>query len=147
MKEIPILYVRINQWGIVTFVLLSLLLQFPWLIVGLWLIEGAGFIWGLKGNLFIRLIKPIFSKKVLKGKTEAAELQKFNNGIAVSLLTFSVLFFALGWTIPGYIAALFVATAAFIAICGFCIGCVIYFQFKQWKARRSSTILNEKADS
>lgn len=133
MKEIPISYVRTNQWGIVILVLLSIFLQSPWVIVGLWAIELAGLLWGAKGNLFVRMVIPFLAKK--EGTTEAAELQRFNNGIAVSLLTISVLSFAFGWQLAGYIFASVVALAAFIAICGFCIGCVIYYQYKQWKLR------------
>lgn len=137
MKEIPIFKVRSNQWGIVLFVLLSIVLQSPWFIVGLWVIQLIGFVGGIKWNLFNRITQP-FQPKNNNGKTESAELQKFNNGIALFLLTLSVLFFAIGWEVAGYITALMVSVAAFVAICGFCIGCVIYFQFKQWKSLRGS---------
>lgn len=137
MKEIPISFVRANQWGIVILVLLSIFLQSSWVIIGLWVIEVLGLLWGAKGNLFILLLKPFLVKE--EGRTEAAELQRFNNGIAVSLLTISVLSFAFGWQLTGFIFASFVALAAFIAICGFCIGCVIYYQYKQWKLRWNIT--------
>lgn len=134
MKEIPIYKVRFNQWGIVLFVLFSIFLQSPWFIVGLWVIQGIGFVGGIKWNLFNRLTEPIQPKNS-NGKTESAELQRFNNGIALLLLTLSVFFFAIGWELAGYMTALMVSVAAFVAICGFCIGCVLYFQFKQWKAK------------
>ncbi|HBI05079.1 MAG TPA: DUF4395 domain-containing protein [Paenibacillaceae bacterium] len=140
MKEIPISKVRMNQWGIVLFVLLSIFLQSPWFIVGLLVIQGIGFVGGIKWNLFIRLTEPLQRKKEGKEKTESAELQRFNNGIALFLLTVSVLFFGIGWELAGYITALMVSVAAFVAICGFCIGCVIYFQFKQWKALRGISL-------
>ena len=140
MKEIPISKVRMNQWGIVLFVLLSIYLQSPWFIVGLWVIQGIGFVGGIKWNLFIRLTEPLQRKKEGKEQTESAELQRFNNSIALFLLTLSLIFFAIGWQLAGYITALMVSVAAFVAICGFCIGCVIYFQFKQWMVLRGVSL-------
>nr|WP_309225027.1 DUF4395 family protein [Paenibacillus sp. JMULE4] len=35
----------------------------------------------------------------------------------------------------GYLFAGMVAAAAFVAICGFCVGCFLYFQFKQLRNR------------
>lgn len=141
MKEIPVYKVRINQWGIVLLVLFSVFLQSPWFIIGLWLIQGIGFVGGIKWNLFVRLTEPLHRKKQdKKQKTESAELQRFNNGIALFLLSLSVMFFAMGWNLAGYITALMVSVAAFVAICGFCIGCVLYFQYKQWKALRGVSL-------
>lgn len=132
MKEIPIPYVRTNQAGIVLFVLLGIFLRQPALIIVLWLIQVVGLWLGARGNLFIRLVSPFLAGRVKSAATEAAELQRFNNSIAVLLLTIAVLCFWLSpASIAGYIFAGMVALAAFIAICGFCVGCFLYFQFKQ----------------
>ncbi|WP_373566085.1 DUF4395 family protein [Mesobacillus foraminis] len=45
--------------------------------------------------------------------------------------------FAWGWTAAGYVFTIIVALAAFIAILGFCIGCFLLFQWKQYTYRRS----------
>jgi hypothetical protein len=135
VKEIPISYVRSNQWGIVIFVLFSIFFAQPLIIAVLWAVQVAGLTFGLKANAFIQLAKPLLKNRISGAPTEAAELQRFNNSIAVILLTFSLIGFGLGWSAAGYIFAATVALAAFIAILGFCIGCFFYFQFKQWKTR------------
>ncbi len=138
MKEIPVPYVRANQWGIVLFVAASAVLGQPWLIAVLWLVQIVGLLIGAQGNLFIIIAKPFLQKKAAGAQTEAAELQRFNNSIAVTLLTLSLVSFALGWQTAGYVLAILVALAAFIAICGFCVGCFLYFQLKQWRRKLGS---------
>ncbi|MFH5184506.1 DUF4395 domain-containing protein [Paenibacillus sp. TAB 01] len=136
-KEIPIPYVRANQTGIVLFIVLGIILQQPAWIIVLWLIQVAGLSLGARGNLFIRLTAPLLARKAKQSAGEAVELQRFNNSIAVGLLTIAVLCFWIGpASIAGYIFAGMVALAAFIAICGFCVGCFLYFQYKQNFRRR-----------
>ncbi|SDS94297.1 protein of unknown function [Paenibacillaceae bacterium GAS479] len=136
MKEIPIPYVRSNQVGIVVFVLLTFALQWPWLIAPLWLIQVAGLMFGPKANLFIIVAKPLLTKYMAGAQTEAAELQRFNNSLAAGFLTISLILFALGWSVAAYIFLGMMFAAALVAILGYCIGCTIYFQFKQFRARR-----------
>ncbi len=137
MKEIPVSYVRANQWGIVIFVVLALAFQEPYIILALWVVQVIGWLNGVKGNLFIQLSKPYLEKHIAGGKKEAAELQKFNNTLAVIMLSVSViLFLTPSWVTAGYIVAGMVALAALGAILGYCIGCTIYFQYKQWKSRQ-----------
>ncbi|MBP1155621.1 MULTISPECIES: DUF4395 domain-containing protein [unclassified Paenibacillus] len=136
MKEIPIPYVRANQTGIVLFVVLAILFQQPFLIAALWAIQMIGLWQGVRANLIVQLAAPLLRSRIAGAQTEAAELQRFNNSIAVALLTLSILSF---WLMPGgwigYLFAGVVAIAAFVAICGFCVGCFIYFQFKQLRRR------------
>jgi len=136
MKEIPIPFVRSNQVGIVTVLLLAIGLQLPWLIAALWIIQVVGLILGPKANLFIIAARPFLSSRIASAQTEAAELQRFNNSLGVGFLTFSLLSFTLGWSVVGYIFAGMMGAAALAAILGFCIGCTIYFQYKQFRARR-----------
>ncbi|WP_438941207.1 DUF4395 family protein [Lysinibacillus parviboronicapiens] len=37
----------------------------------------------------------------------------------------------------GYVFTVMVAIASAVAIAGFCIGCFLYFQVKQWQYRRT----------
>lgn len=134
MKDIPIPYVRANQVGIIVLFLLALLFQQPWIIILLWIIQTAGLSFGLKGNLFVQLAKPMLAGKISGARTEAAELQRFNNSLAVILLTISILCFAIGWTTAGFILAACVAAAALVAVCGYCVGCFLYFQLKKFRA-------------
>ncbi|OXM14233.1 hypothetical protein CGZ75_14820 [Paenibacillus herberti] len=48
----------------------------------------------------------------------------------------SLILFALGWSVAGYIFLGMMFAAALAAILGYCIGCTIYFQFKQFRARQ-----------
>ncbi|MDF2962817.1 MAG: hypothetical protein K0S39_4552 [Paenibacillus sp.] len=132
MREIPVPYVRANQTGIVVLVTLAIILQQPALIAALWAIQVIGLWRGVRANLIVMLAAPLLASKVPGAQTEAAELQRFNNSIAVILLTVSLLcFWGVGAPVAGYIAAGMVAVAALIAICGFCVGCFLYYQYKQ----------------
>jgi hypothetical protein len=132
--EIPMAYVKANQSGIVLFVIASFLIS-PWILLVLWLIEVVGLLSGGRLNLFVRLAKPFLRTE--GRETQAAELTRFNNALAVIFLTLSILSFTLGWLTGTYIFAAMLFVAAGAALLGYCIGCTIYFQFKQFRARRS----------
>ncbi|MNV57436.1 hypothetical protein D3C71_1497660 [compost metagenome] len=131
MKEIPESYVKANQTGIVLFVIAASIFAQPYLLLALWLVQVIGLLTGY--NLFVILAKPFL--KVDLNKTQAVELQRFNNTLAVIFLTLSLIGFLVQIPWIGYTFAWFLFAAAFAAICGYCIGCTIYFQFKQFKAR------------
>jgi hypothetical protein len=136
MKEVPIPYVRSNQAAMVILIALSAIFQQPWIILIVFAVEVAGLVYGAKGNLFVRIARPFLDGLVARSQTEALELQRFNNTIAVVLLTLSVICFSLGFHTAAYIFAGMVALAAFVAICGYCIGCTMYYQFKRLRARK-----------
>ena len=130
--EIPMPYIKANQAGIVLFIIASFVLT-PWILPVLWLIQIFGLFTGGRLNLFVRIAKPWL--KVTGKDTQAAELAKFNNSLAVIFLTFSVLSFAQGWMISAYIFATMLLAAATAALLGYCVGCTIYYQFKQMRHR------------
>lgn len=68
MNEIPVPYLRANQTGMVILVILAAIVGQPWIIAVLWLIEAAGLVFGVKGNLFIRTAKPFLQKRLLRQK-------------------------------------------------------------------------------
>ncbi|WP_337104154.1 DUF4395 domain-containing protein [Paenibacillus sp. YIM B09110] len=136
MKEIPIPYVRSNQAGIVIFLIAFFLTQATWIIAALFVIQVIGLIFGAKANLFIRIARPFLTQLVAKSQTEAAELQRFNNSLAVGFLTLSLISLLFGWTAAGNVFAAMMGAAAFAALLGYCIGCTVYFQYKQFRARR-----------
>lgn len=135
MKEIPMRYVKANQTGIVLFVIVSLLLQQPWILAALWVIQVAGLLTEGRLNPFVAIAKRLFPYRG-SGETQAVELQRFNNVLAILFLTLSLLSHAIGWTIAGITFSAFLLIAASVALLGYCIGCTIYFQFKQFLARR-----------
>ena len=125
-------YVKANQVGIVLSVVVSFLLT-PWILPLLWLVQVVGLFARGRFNLFVRAAKPWLN--VVGKETQSAELTRFNNALAVVFLTFSVLFFSLGWTIAAYAFAAMLLVAASAALLGYCIGCTIYFQLKQLRHR------------
>ncbi|WP_068616640.1 DUF4395 domain-containing protein [Paenibacillus tuaregi] len=131
MKEIPESYVKANQTGIVLFVIAASLFRQPYLLVGLWLVQVMGLLIGR--NLFVIVAKPFL--KVHPDKTQAAELQRFNNTLAVVFLSLSLAAFLVGWAWAGYLFSWLLFAAALAALSGYCIGCTLYFQLKQLKAR------------
>jgi hypothetical protein len=135
MKEIPIPYVRVNQAFMVVLIACSFFLKAPLLIVAVFAIELTALVTGIRGNLFIQLAKPFLGKWLAGANTEAAELLRFNTSIAVVLLALSVISFSFGFPTLGYVFAIMVAIAAFAAICGYCIGCTLYYQFKKLRRK------------
>jgi len=135
-KDIPLYKVRANQLGIFIAIALAIILQYPWLVAIVWLVQILNRLLGPGANAFIivfeLITKPIYGTK----KMEAEELIRFNHLIIVILLIISLVCFGLSWTLAGYIIAGIVGFCALLAVFGFCIGCTVYFQFKKFKALR-----------
>ncbi|OMF61649.1 DUF4395 family protein [Paenibacillus sp. FSL R5-0766] len=134
MREIPMRYVKANQVGIVLFVLLSFVFN-PLVVLGLlWIIQVVGLVSSGKLNLFVQI-----GKVVLTGQgteTQAVELQRFNNILAVLFLSLSLISFSLGWVGAGYVFSVMLLAAASAALLGYCVGCTVYFWYKQLRAGR-----------
>jgi hypothetical protein len=136
IRSIPRPLVRTNQWVIVLSVVLTWISGIEWLLL-------IPLLAGLSGLLFG--FNPImqFAKLFLKRETKAYipedwEQQQFNQKLAVSCLAVGFISFLAGWNTLGLIFTILVAAAAFVAILGFCIGCFIHYQWRQYKYRRSS---------
>jgi hypothetical protein len=129
LKEVPMPYVKANQAGIVLFIIAAFILGQPWIIAALWFIQTVGQLLGGRFNLFVRIAKPFLH--VEGRETQAAELQRFNNTLAVLFLTLSLISFALGWIVVAYVFAAMLLLAAGAALLGYCIGCTIYYQYKK----------------
>lgn len=136
MKEIPVPYVRSNQAGIVLSLIAFFITQSAWIIAALFVIQAVGLIFGAKANLFIVVARPFLGSLVRRSGTEAVELQRFNNLLAVLFLVASLGSLLLGFGVAGNIFAAMMGGAALAALLGYCIGCTIYFQYKQFRARR-----------
>ncbi|WP_153976905.1 DUF4395 domain-containing protein [Paenibacillus xylanilyticus] len=134
MREVPMRYVKANQVGIVLFVLLSFGFNQPLILGALWIIQVVGLVSGGKLNLFVQI-----GKAVLKGKgteTQAVELQRFNNILAVVFLSLALISFSLSWQVAGYLFSGMLLLAAGAALLGYCVGCTVYFWYKQLRAGR-----------
>ena len=134
LNGVPRPLVRVNQWTIVLSIVLTWITGQYWLLL-------IPMVAGLCSLLFnfhpiMRLAKNFLRKPLRTYILEDRDDQKFNQLIAVSFLVASVISFVAGWDLLAYIFTVMVAIAAFVAILGFCVGCFMRFQWKQWQYRR-----------
>ena len=132
---IPRPLVRTNQWVIFLSVVIALATGQEW-ILAIPLVAGlSGLL--LHFNPVMRLAKLFLKKESSTYIPEDPAQQQFNQIIAVVCLSFGLISFLLGFNVIGYVFTVMVGMASFIAILGFCIGCFILYQWKQYTYRRS----------
>ncbi|MER2126880.1 DUF4395 domain-containing protein [Solibacillus sp. FSL H8-0523] len=133
--SIPRPLVRVNQWTI------FLSVVFTWLTGQYWLLAiplVANLLGVLTGfNPIMRVAKLFLTKDLKSYIPEEIGQQKFNATIACICLAGGLAGFVLNLSIIAYSFTIMVALASFIAILGFCIGCFLHFQLKQFQYRRS----------
>lgn len=127
---IPMPIVTLNRWILLIGVLLGLLLRAPLVTTALFLVLLPATLFGPAGSLIFRLGTVLFARQIPLAEREDARLQRFNNTIATTLLGLAQVAFLLGRPVLGWVFAGMVATAAGVAIAGFCVGCFLYYQFK-----------------
>ena len=133
--SIPRPLVRVNQWTIFCAVVLTWITGQYWILAIPLLSNLLGIFTGF--NPIMRFAK-LFLKKDLKTYIpEDVQQQKFNSTIACICLAGGFIGFILGIPAIAYSFTIMVAVASFIAILGFCVGCFIHFQWKQFMYRRS----------
>ena len=135
IRSIPRPLVRTNQWFIFLSVVTALSTGQVWILT-------IPLVAGLLGLTFdfnpvMRLAKLFLKKDASAYIPEDHAQQQFNQMIAVVCLGFGFISFLLDWNVAGYIFTVMVGLASFIAILGFCIGCFILYQWKQYNYRRS----------
>lgn len=135
IRSIPRPLVRTNQWVIFLSVVTALVTGQEWIL-------ALPLIAGLLGLLFnfnpvMRMAKLFLKKDLSTYIPEEHSQQQFNQLIAVVCLGLGLSSFLLDWNIAGYVFTIMVGLASFIAILGFCIGCFILYQWKQYTYRRS----------
>ncbi|MER2108916.1 MAG: DUF4395 domain-containing protein [Solibacillus sp.] len=133
--SIPRPLVRVNQWTIFFSVVLTWLTGSAWILAIPLVANLLGFAFGF--NPIMRFAKLFLTKEPSKYIPEDAGQQRFNSSIATVCLAGGLISFLLGWTVLAYIFTVMVAIASFVAILGFCVGCFIHFQAKQYLYRRS----------
>ncbi len=134
VPSIPRPLVRTNQWTIFLSVILT------WTIGEAWIL-AVPLVANLMGVLFnynpiMRTARLFLIKEGKKYIPEDVTQQKFNACIAIFCLAGGLISYLAGWTIVGFGFTILVVVASFIAILGFCIGCFIFFQLKQFQYRR-----------
>ncbi|TMW73456.1 DUF4395 domain-containing protein [Alteribacter natronophilus] len=134
MKEIPAAYVKANQTMLVLLTASSILFQSVVLLAVTFVIACIVLVCGPRFNPAVIVYKSFF-RKTPGTETEAASLTRFNQSIAAVLLGTGLLFTAITSHWLAWLPVLAVTLAASAALCGYCIGCVMYYQFNKLKYR------------
>jgi hypothetical protein len=134
---IPYPIVSLNRGVIVGGVLLGLLFNQPLITTAVLLVLLPAALFGRKGSPIFKFGGWAFAQYIPDAPREDARVQRFNNIIAVAMLGAAQVAFIFGLTWLGWVFAVAVAFAALVALCGFCVGCFLYFQFKINKFRVS----------
>jgi hypothetical protein len=135
VRTVPRPLVRTNQWFIVLSVVTT------WIAGNEWIL-AVPLIAGLLGlfidyNPVMRAARLFLKKDPSRYIPEDYDQQQFNQVISVVCLALGLLCYLLDWSIAAYTFTILVALAAFVAILGFCIGCFIRFQWKQYQYKKS----------
>ena len=133
--SIPRPLVRVNQWTIFLSVILTWVTGQYWLLAIPLVANLLGIFTGF--NPIMQLGKLFLTKDVKSYIPEDVAQQKFNSTIASFCLAGGLLGFIFQMPVFAYSFTIMVALASFVAILGFCIGCFIHFQWKQFQYRRS----------
>ena len=139
--SIPKPLVRANQSVIVASVLISWVLSIWsdsfYLILLIPLLSGlSGLAFGV--NPVFKIARRFLKKPAASYLQEDAADQRFNQILAVSMLSASLLSFMLDMPVLGYLFSALVFTAALVALLGFCVGCFIRYQLMMRRTARSS---------
>jgi len=133
VDEVPLHWVRANQLGILLCVIAAVAAQLPWILLVALVVQLMTRWLGIKYNVFVRLFAPLLPASL---KSESRELLRFNNLLAILFLCVTLIAAALGWTVLAYVSLAMLSVAVVLALCGFCLGCFMYFQWKQFRRRR-----------
>jgi hypothetical protein len=132
---IPQAIVRLNRLTIVLGVVAAYVLHEPAITTALFLIVALAAIFGHRASLIYRIGMPVLRPDESRDDGEDPRLMRFNNALAAIMLGAAQIAFVLGVPVAGWILAGLTALAAFVALCGFCVGCFLFFQFKLNRAR------------
>jgi hypothetical protein len=135
MKQfIPRPLVRANQASLVISVLLfGVSGAWVWLLIPL--ISGLSSLFtGKHPIMWIaqRFLRQPLSTYVQEDRRE----QRFSQILAVVLLSAAVLSSLAGWSLLAFLFAGMVFLAALVAMLGFCVGCFIQYQWRQYRYRK-----------
>ncbi|WP_308637405.1 DUF4395 domain-containing protein [Paenibacillus silvisoli] len=136
VDDVPLHRVRGNQLGILLSVIASVLSGQLWILALPLVVQLISRTFGVNYNLFVRLFAPLFPASA---RTESRELLRFNNLLAILFLTVTLIAYALGSLTVAYIALGMLTVAVALALCGFCLGCFMYFHWKQYWLRRKAS--------
>lgn len=88
-------------------------------------------------NPVMKFAKRFLQKNPSAYIPEDKEQQNFNQLIAITLLALGFVGYTLNWNALALTATIMVATASFVAILGFCVGCFIRFRWQQYRYHKA----------
>lgn len=132
--EVPLHWVRGNQLGILLSIVAAVSFNLIWILLLPLVVQLISRTFGIRYNLFVRLLAPLLPASK---RTESRELLRFNQLLAMLFLIGTLAAHALGAELTSYIFIGMLTVAVVLALCGFCLGCFMYFQWKQFRARRA----------
>jgi len=132
---IPYPIVAVNRGIIVGGVLLALWTNQPLLTTVVLALLAPAALFGRKASPIFRIGSVLLREAIAHAPVEDQRVQRFNNIIAVVMLGAAQLAFILGAAWLGWVFSVAVAFAALVALCGFCVGCFLYFQFRINRSR------------
>jgi hypothetical protein len=138
-RDIPLPIVHLNRWVLVVGVVGGLILRQPLVTTALFLVVVSAVLFGRRGSLIFQVGRRLLAKRNAKalnaGDVENPRLMRFNNAIAAILLGGAQLAFLLGLEAVGWVLSLAVASAAGVALAGFCVGCFFYYRYRVYRSR------------
>lgn len=134
-EAIPLPIVRFNRVILLGGIVTAILLSQPIITTALFLLILPAVLYGRKASLIFLAGSKLFEKQIRGAETESAALMRFNNSIAAILLGAAQVAFILDAPLAGWILSGIVAVAAAVALCGFCFGCFLFYQFNLQRYR------------
>lgn len=128
--DVPVPIVTLSRWVYVIVLLAGLMLQQPWLTTLVLALVLPPVLLGRQWNLIGIIGRQIYGAQLRTAPREDRRLIHFNNLIVVALLALAQVAFLLGYSVVGWVFTGMVILAAGLALAGFCVGCVIFYQFK-----------------
>jgi hypothetical protein len=131
--DIPLPIVTFSRWVYALTLGVAIVLQQPLITSVLLVFIVAGLLRGARWNLINRVARRLLAQRIAANAAVVLEdyrLIRFNNLIAAGLLAAAQLAFALNAAIVGWTFVALIIGASSSALAGFCVGCVLYYQFK-----------------
>lgn len=133
-QTIPRPLIRANQWTIIICVIAFLFTSASWILLIPLLSGISSLIFGY--HPIMEIVKPLLKQPMGHYIQEDKIQQRFNQILAVSMLSLSVISFWFGWMTLSIFFAVLVLIACSLAIMGFCVGCYIHYQISLWRQRK-----------
>ncbi len=132
---IPLPIVSLNRWCIVVGVIVAAAFHQPLITTALFAIIAPAALFGSRASLVFWSGSRLFARAIAAAETEDRRLMRFNNWLAAIMLGCAQIAFFAHAPLAGWMLCGAVALAAAIALCGFCVGCFLFFRFKMARYR------------